>query len=226
MELVVHKSGNEVAAAAASLIASEVEAAPGRYSLGLSGGSTPEQTYRALRDLDPDWSHVDAWLSDERWVRPASDRCNGTQADRLLIGATSAAFHRPRWSPDLDPEDSAAEYGRLLRNLHSDKPGPDLVMLGLGADGHTASLFPGSAALDESHHWFVANRIPESGEIRLTVTYPFLATASTILFLVVGSAKAEALEASLAGQTPAGRVGTERGRVLWYVDEEAASLVI
>lgn len=225
MEMLVHPSGKAVADAAASLIAKEVEDATGRFSLGLAGGSTPEQTYRALSALNPDWSNVDAWLSDERWVGPASDRSNGTHADRLLIGSTNATFHRPRWGPDVDPEESAAEYGRLLRHLHADKPGPDLVMLGLGADGHTASLFPGSAALAESNHWFVANQIPESGEIRLTATYPLLATATTILFLVVGGAKAEALEASLAGQTPAGRVATERGRVLWYVDEEAASLV-
>ncbi|MDH3464009.1 MAG: 6-phosphogluconolactonase, partial [Acidimicrobiia bacterium] len=206
--MLVHPSGKAVADAAASLIADEVEAATGRFSLGLAGGSTPEQTYRALSVLNPDWSNVDAWLSDERWVGPTSDRSNGTQADRLLIGATNATFHRPQWGPDVDPEDSAAQYGRLLRHLHSDKHGPDLVMLGLGADGHTASLFPGSAALAESNHWFVANRIPESGEIRLTATYPLLATASTILFLVVGEAKAEALEASLAGKTPAGRVAT------------------
>jgi 6-phosphogluconolactonase len=125
----------------------------------------------------------------------------------------------------MEPEQSARSYSRLLRSLHQEKGGPDLVLLGLGSDGHTASLFPGSSALRETHHWYAANTIPETGEVRLTATYPLLSATSLLVFVVVGGAKAAALRDSLDGSTPAGRVHTDRGRVLWHVDEEAASLV-
>ncbi len=221
----VHKSGDEVAAAAATLVAESIAATEGRFSLGLAGGTTPENTYQRLRELDVEWSQVDAWLGDERWVSPDSNRSNGHAAWTTLFGATTAAMHRPEWGQGIEPDDSAAGYGRLLRRIHAEKPGPDLVLLGLGADGHTASLFPGSKALGESHHWYVANEIPETHEMRLTATYPFFATAALIVFLVVGRAKAPALRDSLQQATPAGKVESALGHVLWCVDEEAASLV-
>lgn len=226
MELVVHRSESEVADAAATLIADAVSASTDRFSLGLAGGSTPRSTYLNLRDHAIDWSRVDAWLSDERWVATDSDRSNGHMATTTLLHETAAILHRPRWDPDLDPAESASAYDRFLRELHAVREGPDLVLLGLGTDGHTASLFPGSPALLESDRWYVANVIPGTGEIRLTATYPLLRSASLIVFLVMGDAKAEALHASLDGLTPAGRVRSDRGRVLWYVDEEAASLVV
>lgn len=226
MELIVHRSREEVAEATAALVADAIATAPGRFSLGLAGGSTPEDTYLRLGKSDVNWSKVDAWLGDERWVATDSNRSNGHMAWTTVLHSTDAALHRPEWSESMEPEESARSYGRLLRSLHQEKGGPDLVLLGLGADGHTASLFPGSAALNETNHWYVANTIPETGEVRLTATYPLLSAASLLVFVVVGRAKAGALKDSLDGSTPAGRVHSHLGQVLWHVDEEAASLVI
>lgn len=223
MELRVHDSPDEVAAATATLVVDEINRSTGRFSLGLAGGSTPKQTYLDLRDQNVDWPRVDAWLADERWVTADSERNNGHMAMTTLFGATDATLHRPEWGPDMQPDDSAAAYERLLRRLHP--TGPNLVLLGMGTDGHTASLFPGSKALDEERHWYVANQIPESGEDRLTATYPLLHSASLLIVLVVGEAKALALEKSLKGLTPAGRLSEGKAKVLWHVDRAAAHLV-
>lgn len=223
MELVIHRNAEAVADAAAALVAESVAAAVGRFSLGLAGGSTPKATYENLSRRDVEWGGVDVWLADERWVSLDSSDSNGHMADTALFADTEASFHRPRWNPTTDPEESATDYGRLLRRIHPDTR-PDLVLLGLGSDGHTASLFPGSRALDETHHWYVSNTIPETGEDRLTATFPMLHTASLIVVLVVGSAKSRALSASLDRKTPAGLLGDGDARVLWFADEEAASL--
>lgn len=192
------------------------------FSLGLAGGSTPEATYEELAATHTEWRNVTAWLADERWVPHDSPRSNGRMAAQSLFDQVPANLIRPEFAEEISPEESAAGYGRFLRDLHLEGP-PDLVLLGLGDDGHTASLFPGSRALDETRHRYVSNVIPETGEIRITATYPFLNTARRIVFLVVGEAKALALEASLAGETPAGRVGGSESRVEWHVDRSAAS---
>lgn len=224
MELVIHDNPAAVADAAANLVAESIGAAHGNFSLGLAGGSTPRATYENLSARDIEWGGVDVWLADERWVAPDSAHSNGHTVDTVLFSRTAADFHRPAWSPTMDAEESAANYGRLLRTLHRESR-PDLVLLGMGSDGHTASLFPGSRALNETQHWYVSNTIPETGEDRLTATFPMLHHAALIVVLVVGTAKAEALHASLNRQTPAGRLGEGDARVLWFVDRGAASLV-
>jgi 6-phosphogluconolactonase len=223
MELVVHDTAQEASAALADTIARAISAKHGRFSFGLAGGSTPARTYRRLRDSGVDWSKVDAWLSDERWVPIDSDRCNGRMVAGLLFDHIPAELHQPEWSETISPGDSASSYERLLDSIHGDSP--DLVFLGMGDDGHTASLFPGSAALQETERRFVENTIPETGEIRLTVTYPLLHHATEVVFLVVGEDKAEALASSLEGSTPAGRVNEGSARVEWHVDRLAASLL-
>lgn len=229
MELVIHNSPAEVAEAASSSVSQDVnhKASTGEttFSLGLAGGSTPEATYRQLADTDTEWRNVTAWLADERWVPHDSPRSNGLMAAGSLFDHVAAKLVRPEFSKEMTPDESAAGYGRFLRDHHLET-GPDLVLLGMGDDGHTASLFPGSSALDETEHRYVANEIPETGEVRLTATYPFLNTARRIVFLVVGESKAQALEASLAGDTPAGRVGGDETKVEWYVDRSAASRLL
>lgn len=228
MELVVHDSPAALASAVSSSASQEIneKASTGEttFSLGLAGGSTPEATYRELAATHTGWQNVTAWLADERWVPHDSPRSNGLMAAQSLFDHVPAKLVRPEFSEDMEPDKSAAGYGRLLRDLHLETP-PDLILLGLGDDGHTASLFPGSKALDETQHRYVSNVIPETGEVRLTATYPFLNTARRIVFLVVGETKARALEASLAGETPAGRVGGSETRVEWHVDRSAASLL-
>jgi 6-phosphogluconolactonase len=223
MELVVHDSPQDTAVAVATRIAELLAGAGGSFTLGLAGGNTPRTTYEALRGRATGWNRVDAWLSDERWVPPDDERSNGRMAAESLMDHVSARFHRPRWSELMEPEDSAAHYEATLRSVLENRP--DLILLGVGADGHTASLFPDSGALGETVRWFVANAIPASGERRLTATYPLLWSARRLLVIATGEAKAEAVRESFAGNTPAGRIGEGDADVEWHVDRAAASLV-
>ncbi len=141
-----------------------------------------------------------------------------------LLDHVDAVFHRPIWGELIEPEDSAAHYEARLRSIHHDRP-PDVVVLGMGEDGHTASLFPDTPALDEQSRWFVANHVPAMGEDRLTATFNLLWKARLLIVLVVGAAKASAVRASFQGTTPAGRLGEGDAAVEWYLDREAASLV-
>lgn len=224
MELVIHRSAEETADSAARRISDGMAEAEGEFSLGLAGGSTPRATYEALESRDADWSRVTTWLSDERWVPQTHERCNGRMAAETLMNHVDATFHRPRWSEYMEPSDSAAHYEAVLRHLHPDK-GPDLVVLGMGEDGHTASLFPETEALSEMERWFVANRVPKLGETRLTATFPLLWQAKLLVVLVVGAHKAEALKATAEGTTPAARLVEGDAKVEWHVDSAAASLL-
>lgn len=224
MDLVVHETPGEVAKAASSRVAGLIESATDRFSLGLAGGSTPRATYELLRSVQPGWAKVDAWLSDERWVPHDHERSNGRMASDALFDRVDAVLHRPRWSELIRPEDSAAHYEAELRSIHAGA-GPDLVLLGIGEDGHTASLFPGTAALEEEGRWFVANHVPQLDEDRLTATYPLIWGAKLVMVLGVGSGKARAVEQSFAGLTPAGRLGEGEAVIEWHLDREAAALV-
>lgn len=223
MDLVVYETPEETSSGVAERIAEEIAEAGGRFTLGLAGGSTPRATYEALRARAVEWNDVDAWLSDERWVPPDDERSNGAMAAEALMDHVPARFHRPRWSHEMEAEDSAAHYEAAIRSIHTDRP--DLILLGMGADGHTASLFPHSTALDETRRWVVANEIPETGEQRLTATYPLLWRARRLLVIATGQAKAEALRDSFSGETPAGRIAEGEAEVEWHVDRAAASLV-
>lgn len=224
MEVRVHDTPEATAVASASRIAQLMDLADDRFTLGLAGGSTPETTYHALRGRGLGWSRVDAWLSDERWVPPDDERSNGRMAAEALLDHVDARFHRPRWSEFLRPKDTAAHYEARLRSIHHEHP-PDLILLGLGEDGHTASLFPGTPALDETARWFVANPVPQLDEYRLTATYPLLWSARLLMVLVVGEHKAEALAGTMSGSTPASRLDQGDAEVEWHVDSAAASLL-
>ncbi len=224
MKLVVHETAQATAVAAAQRVASEIQDAKEGFTLGLAGGSTPGTTYAALRDQNIDWSRVDAWLSDERWVPHDHERCNGRMAAETLMDHVEARFHRPVWSELIEPNDSATLYESTIKALlHNGRP--DLILLGLGDDGHTASLFPGTPALDEESRWFVAQHVPQQQETRITATYPMLWRAQLLMVLVVGEKKSGALRDSLAGETPAGRLGEGQAKVEWHVDAAAASLL-
>lgn len=224
MELVVYDTVGETHLGAARRIAEMIAGSDERFSLGLAGGSTPRSTYESLRGRGTGWDRVDAWMSDERWVPPDDERSNGLMAAETLMDHVPAQFVRPRWSEFMTPADSAAHYEATLRSFH-DARFPDLVLLGIGEDGHTASLFPGSAALEEDVRWFVANRIPETSEARLTVTYPLLWSSACLMVIATGEHKALALRDSFEGTTPAGRIGEGKAEVEWHVDRSAASLL-
>lgn len=225
MELVAYESPEQAAMGAAQRIADLFDEAADGYTIGLAGGSTPAATYEALRGRATGWERVDAWLSDERWVPPDDEASNGRMAAETLMDHVSARFHRPRWSEFIEPADSAAHYEAKLRSIHGGKR-PDLILLGMGEDAHTASLFPGSSALEETSRWFVANTIPETGENRLTATYPLLWSAERILVLTAGERKAPALRDAFQGAAnPIGRIQEGSAEVEWHVDHAAASLL-
>lgn len=225
MELVVYESPEQAAVGAAQRIADLFAQTAEGYTIGLAGGSTPTATYQALRGRATGWERVDAWLSDERWVPPDDEASNGRMAAETLMDHVSARFHRPRWSEFIEPADSAAHYEAKLRSIHAEKR-PDLILLGMGEDAHTASLFPASPALEETNRWFVANTIPETGENRLTATYPLLWSAVRILVLTTGERKAPALRDTFEGaSTPIGRIQEGKAEVEWHVDHAAASLL-
>jgi 6-phosphogluconolactonase/glucosamine-6-phosphate isomerase/deaminase len=137
-----------------------------------------------------------------------------------LLDHVGARFTRPRWSEYLEPGDVAAHYEAYLRSLHAAGP-PDLLVLGMGSDGHT--LFPETAALDETRRWFVANDVPSLEEMRLTATYPLLWRTRLTVVVAYGGEKAPALKAAFDGKNPAGRLAEGEGIVEWYVDREASS---
>jgi 6-phosphogluconolactonase len=224
MKLIVHDTPEATAIASANRIAELMEGGEDGFSLGLAGGSTPEATYRSLRGRGWNWGKVEAWLSDERWVPPDHERSNGRMAAETLLDHVDARFHRPRWSEFMEPRDAAAHYEATLRSVHHQHH-PDLILLGLGEDGHTASLFPGTPALEEESRWFVANRVPQIDEVRLTATFPLLWSARVLMLLVVGERKAEAVAESMSGQTPAGRLNEGEAEVEWHLDASAASLL-
>ncbi|HUO46530.1 MAG TPA: 6-phosphogluconolactonase [Acidimicrobiia bacterium] len=225
MKVEVFPDRDALAAGAAEHIASVLREAPGpRVSLGLAGGSTPEATYKQLRGLAARWERVDAWLTDERWVPEDHPDSNGRMAAEALLQHVNATFHRPRWATWLEPDESAAHYEATLRSLHPAAHLPDLVLLGIGSDGHTASLFPGTAALTADSRWYLANYVPPLEVWRLTATIPFLTQAAQIFFLVTGDEKAEVLSRILAGDDfPAATVAAAAKEVSWLVDEAAAA---
>lgn len=227
MHIRVHADAAELTEAAADLVSDAILEADD-LSIGLSGGSTPIAMYRLLRDRDLPWSRVDAWMSDERWVPSDHPECNGHQAATELIDHVEARLHRPRWAPWLSPADSAAHFEAELRHLHPDGRA-HLILLGMGADGHTASLFPGTAALKAPpERWFVHNEVPQLDTVRLTTTYSFLRAAHRLVFLVAGAAKADAVRRVLQptdGEEPLPASGVMGGdaAVTWLIDESAAS---
>ena len=208
----------------------------GTCSLALSGGRTPRALYRRLaRDHRQDipWADVHIFWGDERYVPPDDERNNYRMASEALFGHVPvpvANVHRMPTEP-ADPRDAATAYERVLRT-HFGTPWPrfDLVLLGMGDDGHTASLFPGSPALDEVERWVVAVTGPSEPRVRLTLTLPAITHAAAIDIIVSGPSKARPLRQALVGapdaqRCPASAVRRTNGTLVWWVDTAAAAQV-
>jgi 6-phosphogluconolactonase len=208
----------------------------GSCSLVLAGGSTPRTLYHLLssqfRDQIP-WTKVHVFWGDERYVPLGDPQSNYRMARETLLDHVSCpAGNVHRMPTNLSDADAAArDYEKTLKTYFSEGwPRFDLVLLGLGDEGHTASLFPGSPALEETKRWVVAVRAPAEPPLRLTLTLPALTRAANVYFLVTGSNKAQALHQVLSGlpdpkNYPASGVRLARGTVMWWVDREAAALV-
>ncbi|HKZ20727.1 MAG TPA: 6-phosphogluconolactonase [Acidimicrobiia bacterium] len=227
MNTVVFDDARELVHGAAAHLAALIDAAPGpRVSVGLAGGSTPAAIYLELRRCDVDWSRVDFWLSDERWVPWHDDDSNGKMAEENLVGHVSGRHLRPRWAPWLEPDESAAQYEEELRALHGGEHPPDLILLGMGNDGHCASLFPGTEALSVTDRWYVGNFVPSLEVWRLTSTFALLDLARQIVFMIGGASKAEALARVTNGEDlPTTRVSNGGAPVTFLLDRAAAGLI-
>lgn len=210
-------------------------AARGRFTIALSGGSTPRGLYGALvsephRSAMP-WTATHVFWGDERHVPPTGADSNYRMAaDTLLNHAPipPQQVHRIK-AEEPDARVAALLYEHDLREVFQIAPGAvprfDCVLLGIGGDGHTASLFPNTAALDARDRLVVANDVPQMQTVRITVTYPVLNAAALVLFLVEGAGKSAIVARVLeAGSVlPAARVRPTTGDVVWMLDRAAAA---
>jgi len=229
----VNKLSVQAAEAAARAINESVRYT-GRCSLVLSGGNTPRTLYGLLasqfRDQIP-WAHVHVFWGDERYVTADSPDSNYRMAKEALLDHVPCPPGNVHPMPTHFPSSDAAarDYEKTLRNYFgTDWPSFDLVFLGLGEEGHTASLFPGSQALGEQTRWVVAVNAPADPPVRLTLTLPALTRAANIYIIVSGSKKARTLHNVLTGVPdpntyPVSGVRLTEGTLIWWVDREAAA---
>jgi 6-phosphogluconolactonase len=226
------RNAKAVARAAASAV---VEAAfkaiheHGSCRLVLAGGNTPRAAYQLLAgDMreEIDWRRVNFYFCDERCVPPDDPKSNYRMARETLFDPLKLPQGLARRiAGELPPENAAAEYDAEIRHLADERaPAFDLVLLGMGAEGHTASLFPGSAALEEQSRMAAAVQVPADPADRVTMTPPALSLARQIIFLVTGKEKAQALADVFGGVSdlPAARVAT-LAPSRFLADEAAAS---
>jgi len=212
----------------------------GRFTLVLSGGATPKRLYERLAEAEfsgkLDWGSIHIFWSDERCVPPDHPESNYGMAVRSLIDRVPLPprnVHRIRG--EMEPQQAATAYEKELRTFFFPRyakppgvPGFDLILLGMGEDGHTASLFPKAAALHEQKRWVLAVEKPESW--RVTLTPRVINAARDVLFLVAGSEKAGCLKEVLQGpyrpdELPAQAIRPAPGRLRWMIDAEAARLL-
>jgi 6-phosphogluconolactonase len=217
--------------------AQEAELGRGRGYIALSGGSTPKALGQVLATPPYQrripWNRTEIFWGDERWVSLDSDESNAGAAKRGFLDQSpipSENIH-PYDTDAEDPNIAAAEMEAKIRAILPEDEYPprfDLILLGLGDDGHTASLFPGTSAIREQNKLVVAHDVPKLNSVRLTFTPPLINAARQVVFLVSGSSKAEVLKQVLEGEyqpeiLPSQIVMPENGVLTWLVDEAAAA---
>jgi 6-phosphogluconolactonase len=238
----IHRDSQAAAEAAAEFVlevGKEAIRANGRLFIALSGGTTPESLYRTLASptfADRfDWSRTTFFFSDERCVPLNDTRSNYALANKTLFTPLSippSQVYRMEGESG-DPQAAASEYEQRLhfvtKTVPSAQPSLDLILLGLGEDGHTASLFPGASILWDHQRLIAATQSPKDPPNRLTMTLAAINRASVILFLATGTGKAGVVRAILNPKTeaerqlPASLVKPEGGRLIWFLDQTAAA---
>jgi 6-phosphogluconolactonase len=207
-----------------------------RFTFVLSGGSTPKQLYTLLAESPYSesipWEKLHFFWGDERAVPYEDSRNNAKMAyDELLnkIGAKAEHIHVMR--TDIGPEESAAEYEKILKQyFDGEETTFDFVLLGMGDDGHTLSLFPGTPVVHEQNVWVTSFFLPAQDMYRITLTAPVVNHAAFVAFLAVGAGKAETLKQVLEGAFepdtyPSQVIKPTKGELHWFIDEAAASLL-
>lgn len=230
MNAEVRHAGEEFVEAAVQLVserAQQAQADGGWFRLSLCGGSTPRPIYSGLAGLDAgliDWSRVKLTFGDERAVPPDHAESNYRMVreallDRLEIPGENVLRIEAEDGASIAAERCEQRLREWARQDGTELFVHDLVLLGMGDDGHTASLFPGTAALDEKERWVVANYVPKFDAERITLTYPMLNAARSICFLVNGQAtKGPVVDRILAGgaQDPAAKI-SPNGELIWLL---------
>jgi 6-phosphogluconolactonase len=219
--------------------AREAVAARGKFTVALSGGSTPKRLYQLLADPpfrdQVDWSKVEFFWGDERSVPPEHNDSNfHTAREAMLQRLPVLAGQIHRMEAERTDRDAAArDYEGILSRVFNAKiggepPSLDLILLGMGPDGHTASLFPHTTALSETARWVVVNYVPKFATDRVTFTAPVLNRAREVLFLIAGTDKADPLHQVLEGPPnsglyPSQLVKPTGGKLVFFVDRAAAA---
>jgi 6-phosphogluconolactonase len=221
VELSLCSDADEVA----SVVANElVERARKGHSLVLTGGGTPRRAYELAAEREPDWSAASLWWSDERCVPPEDERSNFRLARESLLDRVEAPPREvQRIRGELGGEEAAREYDQLVRGTRF-----DYILLGIGPDGHAASLFPCQPTLEERER----RAVPAEAKLepfveRVTLTVPVLSAAPEVMFIVTGEEKADAVERAFARppgpETPASLIRSTQGRTRLVADAAAAS---
>lgn len=207
----------------------------GKFSVALAGGNTPRGVYELLarQGAGLPWDKIHIFFGDERHVPPDHADSNYRMARETLLSKVAIPEGNVHRVPaELEATAAAAAYEETLRNFFNLQPGAfprfDLILLGMGDDGHTASLFPGSRGLAEESRMVVANTVEKLNSERITLTLPVLNHAANVVFMVSGASKAATLrnifDVSAPGDYPARLVHPVNGRLLWIADRAAASL--
>ena len=238
-DYLVYDSPERVARAAAEVFAKyAVDAATARgvARIAISGGSTPKRMF-ALLAAEPflslvPWDKLELYWVDERCVGPEDAESNYRMTRENLLSKVPLPAEKVfRMEGELDPEEAAARYETYIRNNFklegAQAPAFDLVLLGMGDDGHTASLFPHTAAIDELGRLVVANEVPQKQTWRVTLTWPVINHGKHVVFLIEGAAKAERLHEVLLGaydpeRLPSQLIRPESGKLGLLLDAEAA----
>ena len=247
MQLIIRKNSADLAKEAANFVAKRIKdvlKTQDRFTIALSGGSTPKALHELLAKSpyaeQIPWLQLHVFWGDERYV-PIDDPQNnaGMAYDTLLGHVFTPEDQIHVWRTDLEPDAAAADYDRILHDYFkesgestapADRPEPtfDLVLLGMGDDGHTLSLFPGTEVVHEQTAWTKAYFLDQQHMYRLTLTAPVVNRASCVLFLVAGPKKAAQLREVLEGDYqpdtyPAQVIKPVSGELIWMVDEKAAA---
>jgi 6-phosphogluconolactonase len=237
--IVIEESASQLSESTAELIADSSEQAihaRGFFSIALSGGSTPKGLFELL--ASPEWRNRIDWRKtqvvwgDDRYVPHTDPRSNYLMAKRLLLDHVDVSANNIHAIPtDIPPDEAAQQYEKTLREvLHDPSPFPaiDFNLLGMGENGHTASLFPHRPTLHESKRLVVSDFIPEVDMYRVTMTVPMINAGRKVTFLIAGQSKAAVLCDVISGprnsgQLPAQLIRAEHGELIWLLDTAAAA---
>lgn len=239
MEIHVAKDAGQLSRELAEWIGSYIQEVLGRqdrFTFVLSGGSTPKQLYALLAESPYKesiaWDRVHFFWGDERAVPFEDSRNNARMCyEELLNKVPVLAKNIHVMRTDIAPEESSAEYEKTLKAYFEESETTfDLVLLGMGDDGHTLSLFPGTEVIHEEEKWVTSFFLPAQDMYRITLTAPVVNHSAAVVFLAAGSGKAETLKHVLEGEKnldlyPSQIIDPSKGQLLWFVDEAAAALL-